>query len=237
MWIWGVVLLGVAGFCGFTVWNARKSIQRMTVTETVTAADLMKLHEAAVAAGGEGSFSETVEVKGVVRTGPGGTLTSQLTGTACAWHRHKVERKYTERYRDSKGNRRTRTKTETLTSHRTEDLFSLEDATGTVLVRPAVVVDKPKKVLDDFREPKAQKRQEAEGFLATVGQIAGNLVDDDDTIGFRHREWVLEDGARVYVLGEASDAEGELVVTAPSDGSKQLISTQTEDQLSEQHGT
>lgn len=236
LWIWGVVLLVVAGFCGYTAYGSRKSIQRMTTTETVTTADLVKLREAAVAAGGEGSFCEVVEVTGVVRTGPGGPLTSQLTDTECAWHRHKVERKYTEHYRDSKGNRRTRTKTETLTSHRTEDLLYVEDATGTVLVRPTVIVDRPKKVLDEFKEPKRAKRDQADGFLATVGRVAQDLMDDENTIGFRHREWVLTDGARVYVLGEASDAEGELVVTAPSDGGKQLISTQTEEQLGEQHG-
>ena len=99
-----------------------------------------------------------------------------------------------------------------------------------------MIVDKPKKVLDDFKEPKAQKQSEGGGFLASVGRIAENLMDDEDTIGFRHREWVLKDGARIYVLGEASDAEGELVVTAPADGGKQLISTQSEEQLSEQHG-
>lgn len=237
MWIWGLVLLGVAGFCGYTAYGARKSIQRMTTTATATAADLVKLREAAIAAGAEGAFSEMVELKGVVRTGPGGPLTSQLTGTECVWHRHKVERKYRETYHDSDGDRRHRTETETLTSHRTKDAFYVEDATGTVLVRPDVIVDKPKKVLDDFKEPKAAKQAASGGFLATVGQIAGKLMDDENTIGFRHREWVLVDGAHIYVLGEASDARGDLVLGPPSDGSLQVISTRTEQQLSEEHGT
>lgn len=236
MWIWGVVLLGVAGFCGYTAYKSRRSIQRMTTTETVTSGDLVTLRTAAVAAGGEGSFSEVVEVKGVVRTGPGGPVTSQLTDTECVWHRHKVERKYRDHYRDSDGDRRTRTKTETLTSHRTEDLFYVEDAAGKILVRPSVVVDKPKKVLDEFEEPKSEQSKGGGGFLATVGTIAKDMLDDEDTIGFRRREWVLEDGARVYVLGEASDADGDLVVGEPADGSKLMITTRTEEQLSEEHG-
>lgn len=236
MWFVGVILLGVAGYCGYTVHHARKSIQRMTATETVASADLVHLHTAAVAAGGEGSFSEVVEVKGVVRTGPGGPLTSQMTDTKCAWHRHKVERKYREKYRDSDGDKRTRTKTETLTSHRTTDLFYVEDATGKTLVRPSVIVHKPKKVLDEFEEPKAKKTSQGGGFLATIGNIAKDMMDDENTIGFRRREWVLKDGARIYVLGEASDADGELVVGEPSDGSKLLITTQTEEQMSEEKG-
>ena len=236
MWIWGVVLLGVAGFCGYTAYNARKSIQRMTTTETVTSADLASLRKAAVTAGGEGVFSELVEVKGVVRTGPGGPLASQVTDTKCVWHRHKVERKYREKYRDSDGDRRTRTKTETLTSHRTKDHFYVEDATGKVLVHPSVIVDKPKKVLDEFEEPKAKQSKSGGGFLATIGNLAKDMMDDEDTIGFRRREWVLQDGARIYVLGEASDADGDLVVGKPSDGSKQIITTRTEEEMSEQHG-
>ena len=236
MWIVGVILLGVAGYCGYTAYNARKSIQRMTATETVTSADLIQLRKAAVAAGGEGSFSELVEVKGVVRIGPGGPLTSQLTDTKCAWHRHKVERKYRDHYRDSDGDRRTRTKTETLISHRTEDPFYVEDATGKVLVRPSVLVNKPKKVLDEFEEAKSKKPKSGGGFLATVGNIAKDMLDDEDTIGFRRREWVLQDGARIYVLGEASDADGDLVVGEPSDGSKLLITTRTEEEMSEEKG-
>ncbi|UPK73532.1 E3 ubiquitin ligase family protein [Nocardioidaceae bacterium SCSIO 66511] len=236
MWIVGVVLLGVAGFLGYRVFTARKAIQRMTSTQTVLARDLESLREAAVSAGGEGSFSTTVEVKGVVRIGPGGPLSSQMSDTKCAWHRHKVERKYRESYRDKDGHRRTRTKTETLTSHRTKDLFYVEDSSGRVLVRPEVIVDKPKKVLDEFEEPKAGKAPKEGGFLATVARVAKDAFDDENTIGFRRREWVLADGARVYVLGEASDRDGELVVGGPADGSKQLISTRTEEELSESHG-
>ncbi|MDN5853662.1 MAG: E3 ubiquitin ligase family protein [Actinomycetia bacterium] len=208
----------------------------MTTTETVTSADLVQLRTAAVAAGGDGGFSELVEVKGVVRIGPGGPLTSQLTDTECAWHRHKVERKYRDHYRDSDGDRRTRTKTETLISHRTEDTFYVEDATGKTLVRPSVVANKAKKVLDEFEEPKSEKSKGGGGFLATVGNIAKDMLDDEDTIGFRRREWVLKDGARIYVLGEASDADGELVVGEPSDGTKLLITTRTEEQMSEEKG-
>ena len=237
MWIVGVILLGAAGVCGYTAYKARKSIQRMTTTETVTSTDLIKLREAAVAAGSEGSFAQLIEVKGIVRTGPGGPLTSQMTDTTCAWHRHKVERKYREKYRNGDGKKRTRTTTETLTSHRTKDLFYVEDATGKTLVRPSVIVDKPKKVLDEFEEPKAKKsKQSGGGFLSTIGNIAKDMMDDENTIGFRRREWVLKDGARVYVLGEASDADGDLVVGEPSDGSKLVITTRTEEQMSEEHG-
>ncbi|UYM05587.1 GIDE domain-containing protein [Solicola gregarius] len=236
MWVVGVILIGVAGFCGYSVYTSRKSIQRMTSTETVTAKDLVALRAAAVAAGSEGAFSQVVEVKGVVRIGPGGPLSAQLTDTKCAWHRHKVERKYRETYRDNDGDRRTRTKTETMTSHRTQDPFYVEDSTGRVLVRPKVIVDTPKKVLDEFEEPKADQAPKEGGLLATVASMAKDAFDDENTIGFRRREWVLTDGARVYVLGEASDRDGELIVGAPADGAKQLITTRTEDEVSEEHG-
>lgn len=227
----GSILVLVAAVSAFAVVLERRSIQRMTTTETISAADLAELREAAVTAGGEGSFGHPAEVAGVVRFGPDGPLTSQLTKTECVWHRHKVERKYKERRGE-----RTHKKTETLTSHRTDEPFYLEDSTGRVLVRPSVSVDKPRKAFDEFREPLADALPTGAGGFASVRGVVAAFGDRDDTIGFRSREWVLEEGTRVYVLGEASDLGDEVVVGEPSGPEPLVISTRSESELGSDHG-
>ncbi|UYM07541.1 GIDE domain-containing protein [Solicola gregarius] len=228
----GVVVILFAALPAFMIVLERRSIQRMTVTDTATAAELTALARAAVAAGGGGSFNHPAEVKGVVRFGPGGPLTSQLTDTRCVWFRHKVEREFTERRGE-----RTRRKTETLTSSRSDEPFYVEDATGTVLVRPTVNIEKARKVIDEFREPGP-----ADGFAADNGvlpMLGGLLLGAGartGTIGFRSREWVLEEGSRVYVLGEATDVDGEVVIGEPSDAQPLVISTRSESELSREHG-
>lgn len=238
MLIAGAVLLVLAGVAGYGALKARKSIQRMTLTEMVTAGHLHDLHAATVAAGAAGAFTAMVEVTGVVRPGAHGLLTSSLSNTACVWHRHEVLRKFRDRYTDGKGNRRTRTKHETVSAITSTDSFHVEDATGQVLVHPAGQVDHPHQILDRFVEPKARERQgpEGAGLMAALGAMVGSLAERDDTIGFVHREWALKDGARVYVLAEATDADGSLCLRAPRDGSGMVLSTRTQDELSQAAG-
>ena len=230
--ITGIVVILFAALPVIMIVVERRAIQRMTVTDTVTATELAMLSQAAVAAGGEGSFHHSAEVKGVVRFGPDGPLKSQLTETTCAWFRHKVERKYTQRR-----GKRTTEKTETLTSRRSDEPFYVEDVTGRVLVRPTVNVDKANKVIDEFREPnRGDARPGAAGVLPMLGSVILGASARSNTVGFRSREWVLEEGTRVYVLGEATDLDGEVVIGEPSGTKPLVISTRSEAELGREHG-
>ena len=50
------------------------------------------------------------------------------------------------------------------------------------------------------------------------------------TLGFEYKEWVVRPGQRVYLLGEASDRSGRLVVGKPSSG-PYVFSTRSEQEL------
>lgn len=239
MLIAGVVLLVLAGVAAYLAVAARKRIQRMTMTETVTAAHLVELHAAAVSAGAADAFHEVVEVTGVVRPGPSGLLASPLSHTDCVWHRHEVRRRFREHCTDSKGNRRTRTSYETVSEHTSTDPFQVEDPSGRVLVHPSGAVDRPHQVFDRFVEPEGRDRAEGAGTRTSLGALISSLAERDDTIGFQHSEWALKDGARVYVLAEATDADGSLCLRKPRDGTAMIVSTRTEEELSQaagQHG-
>lgn len=228
MWIAGLIGLGIAGFCGYLVFTARQRQHEMIITETMTARELMTLQAAAAQAAGAGFFRQKCELVGVAQPGPAGTITSELSSTECLWHRHVVIRKYweTERRRDSDGsysNRRVEKK-EKVAERESEQPFHVTDDTGSVLVHPAGALQDMKQVVSRF-EPHDSSDERTE---LSIGKLNLSLPNTrrEGTIGYEYEEWVLEAGRKLYVLGEATDDDGELGVTSPS-----MISTKDEETL------
>ncbi|WP_116949447.1 GIDE domain-containing protein [Jiangella endophytica] len=228
MWLVGLVLLGVAGFCGFLVVRARGRQRQMITTDTFTAQELRTLQAAAAEAAGPGVFRQTCEVAGTAQPSASGALKSEISATECVWHKHVVTRKYweTERKRDSNGNYRNRRveKKEKVADRESEQPFLVTDETGSVLVHPSRGVEGVEQIVDRF-EPHDEKEERTE---LSIGSFSLSLpkTQREGTIGYQYEEWVLEPGRKVYVLGEAGDASGELAIEAPT-----LISTKDEETL------
>ncbi|WP_020573123.1 E3 ubiquitin ligase family protein [Actinopolymorpha alba] len=220
----GVVALVVAAVCGYFAWRARARQHAMITTETLSAQELGALHQAAAQAAGPGAFLHKVEVTGQVQPGQSGLLKSELASVDSVWHRHVVTRKYWETRRDSKGNTRRVNRSERV-AERTSDLpFVVQDATGVVPVYPgAVQADGAQKVLDRFDRDSDGGRTNIQlgGFRLSLPRSGRS-----GTYGYQYKEWVLRPGQRVFVLGEASDGNGELAITEPS-----IISTRSEAEL------
>jgi E3 Ubiquitin ligase len=224
----GIVVLGLAAVSAFLGYQQRARHKRILLTEKTTAADLTALYQAASDAAGDRVFTETAELEGVVVAGPGGPLVSELSEAKCVWHRHKVVHKYRDRYTDSKGNRRTRTRRETVAEHTSSDPFYVEDSTGQVLVVAPGKVHKVRKVMDRWEEadPRANRTELSIGTFSLSIPKGG-----DRSLGYQYQEWVLKPGDRVYVLGEASDVDGELAIREPRGPGELLVSTESEEQL------
>lgn len=100
------ILLVVAGVAGFVfAHRTRAEVHAMIGAETLPVADLDQLHVTAVEIAGPGGFRRVCEVVGTAVAGPAGPLTAELSGTACMWHRHRVQRRYRHVSHDSKGRR------------------------------------------------------------------------------------------------------------------------------------
>ncbi|MGW5358818.1 GIDE domain-containing protein [Actinopolymorpha pittospori] len=201
----GVIALAAALGCAYFAWRARGRQHIMVTTETYAARDLHALALAAAQAVGPGAFRQRCEVAGPVAADVSGPLRSEIGDAECVWHRHVVTRKYWHTDHDSNG-RPERVEREEQVAERSSGAgFLVTDPSGAVLVHPGKTrPDGALKVVDRF-EP-------------------GNAPNGDpDTIGYHYEEWALAPGEQVYVLGEASDATGELAIVEPS-----IISTRSE---------
>jgi hypothetical protein len=223
----GVILLVLGAVVGFFAWRSKEKERKMITTETLTSQALGELAAAAATAAGPGAFRHTCEVTGTVQPGPGGALKSELSSTECVWHKHVVSRKYweTRRVRDSDGDYRTRRveSWERVAERQSDQPFTLVDQTGSVGVHAGgKEPDGREQVVDRF-EPSNEQR----GTELRFGGFSLNLGGGrEGTIGYKYEEWVLRPGRRLYVLGEATDASGSIVMTNPS-----IISTKDEQQL------
>ncbi|NPC98125.1 GIDE domain-containing protein [Nocardioides sp. zg-DK7169] len=219
----------VAVGLGYLARAARADRQRLRATETSTTATLTALAGAASDAAGSRSYAERVELSGVAAPGPQGLLTSEISGTPCVWHHHKVSRRYQRRRRDSDGNHRSETRTEVVTENRSREPFVLRDEHGEILVVPETAVDRPRKVRSEFRPEKGRN-----GLSIDIGSLSLNLPSGDDTLGYEYEEWVLTPGTPLFVQGEATDRSGRLEVrdslVAPL-----VVSTRTEEELQAAH--
>ncbi|MFJ5646086.1 GIDE domain-containing protein [Streptomyces sp. NPDC093223] len=175
--------------------------------------------EASAVAAGPGYFRQRCEVTGFTRAHGGGALRSSLTQEECVWHRHRITRQYEEAYEDGGGNHRQQSRTDVLSDFTSASAFLVEDATGTIVVRPGVrAVDGAEKVLDVFAPHDMSGR-------AGLGPVS---FQDGTTRGYRREEWLVRPGVRIFVHGEASDDSGVLAVGVPAENGTFLLSTRSE---------
>jgi len=120
------ILLLPMALWGFLMWGWWVAIRFKRTVENVPTSKV------------NGVFIGLNEVKGVAESES--PLTTYLTETPAVWYEWKVQEKWrrTETYRDSKGRRRTRTRTgwSTVDSGDGSQPFHLRDETGSLLVRP-----------------------------------------------------------------------------------------------------
>jgi hypothetical protein len=224
----GVVLLaGAAVAVGFAL-RGRRRWQAMLGTETSTVAELAG-ERATVHQLGGGAYRRIAEVTGAAATGPVGELTSELAGLSCVWFRYEVRHRYWYTTTDSEGRTSRSERKEPVAKLSSSQPFRLTDETGSVLIEPGTLtIDHAERVVERF-EPATQA---ASTFSLSIGGLTfGNR--GNDTIGYEYEEWVVRPGTRLYVLGEATDQNGELAIGKPADGGVFVISTRSETELRE----
>lgn len=233
LWIVGVVLVLAAAGLLLAAGAQKRKLDLMTGTQTTTAAELKGLAESVAKDIGAGSFAETAEVKGTIRCDH--PLTSELTNTPCVYYEMKVTREYEETYwdTDSKGNRtqRHRRGSETVSQNTRGCPFDVEDATGRIAVDPTGAAITAEKVYDRFEQG------EPRGTALSIGRWTLNLASialgsGRRTLGYKYEEKLVPLGRPIYVLGEAADSGGQLVIRKPTKkGTAFIVSLKSEEEL------
>jgi hypothetical protein len=234
LWIVGAILVLAAVGLFIAASAQKRKLDLMAGTQTSNAADVRSLADSVAKDIGAGSFAEATEVKGTVQCEH--PLTAELTDTPCVYYEMRVTREYEETYwdTDSKGNRvqRHRRGSEAVSQNSRSCVFDVEDATGRIAVDPTGASISADKVYDRFEPGEPRSTSLAVGRwrfdLASVALAGGRR-----TLGYKYVEKVIPLGKPIYVLGEASDAGGQLSIRKPTKkGVGFIVSMKSEEELS-----
>jgi hypothetical protein len=228
----GVLLLLIGAGALFYARSQKRKRGELASAETIGCNDLATLHGGTSAETGPGLFAHRCEVVGAAQPAQGEPVAAPLSGQPSVWHRQRVTHKYWERRRERDPNGGTRTRrverSRVMADETSSVPFAIDDGTGRVLVDPRdAEMDRIEQSVDQF-EPDTSGSEG--GATVSAFGFSVQLGADSGSIGFQREEWVIRPGARLYVLGEASDRTGTLVMGKPSDG-RLLISTRTEEEI------
>jgi E3 ubiquitin ligase len=223
----GVILL-VGG--GLLLWGSASAARRMVAVssaETQTAAALEKLRGEMASEVGAGALRDICAIEGKAESAR--PLSAEISGKPCVYCSVRVEREYEETRQDANGQTSTSRGSETVASNVQQVDFELRDATGAVLVQPADASVEARKVVERF-DPAGS------GFGALViGNLRFEIAPPPGTrrtLGYKIVEHVLAVGDRLYVLGEARDRDGRVVIAKPTKaGAKFIISGRSKEEL------
>lgn len=237
--IFGVILLGA----GIGLFVARAfALGKVRQLRGATARTAGELREMAAQVAGElgpGSYNEVVEVRGQIACDS--PLISELGQQPCVHYRHTITQEYEEVRvtTDDAGNQtqERHRSSESVASMKRSCPFRILDPTGSIDVLPDGA---------DITAEQSVSRYEPEtnmmaggggmirfgGFAMQMGSGMMGMGGQRRVLGYRLNEWILPVGRRGFVIGEATDAEGELALRKPSQkGYKFIIASGSKEAL------
>jgi hypothetical protein len=210
---------------GIAAWFFKKKkaekLHILDFSEPKSAAEVLETYTYFKQEYGGGSFSLFVEMNGQAESKE--PIIAEFSGRECVYFENKVTREYEveERYRDSDGNWRTRMarKSEVLSHRKEQAVTFLKDGTGEIEIDFREAELKPIQLFSDFKRGGAPR-----GF--------DSYLSPSNTIGFHYEELGIPVRQQLYIIGEANDKPGKLIVSKPSEkGHPFIISTQSEEQI------
>jgi len=235
----GLVLIGIS----VGLWFYRKSQMEKSFNiryqETTTAKNIWENYEDIVKAVGNGNYTEIVEVKGI------GMIDKPLIGEyskkPVLYYRTSLVHEYEvqEQQRDSEGRTRwvTVRKSETISTNEQGVPFYLDDNSGKKIMVNLNGAEKiTQKIVDKFEREFSQnylnQNRNTSWGLQLINFLSSANVGGSRTIGYRFVEEAIPVNARLYVYGEASDRDGELMIVKPKDNKQNfIVSVKSEEEL------
>lgn len=225
----GGVLLVLGAFLIFLRRKAQSKLLEIKFVKTSTSGELKELADSIKQELGTPGFRQLSEVKGVITCDR--PLTGELSKQPCVYYTMNVSERYEETYteRDQQGRdvRRTRTGSSTVASNTQRVDFFVKDETGKIRVNPNDADIDAVQVVSKY-EP-------GQRSTVTFGAVAFNVsgaAGGRRILGYEFSESIVPLDRRVYVLGEATDMSGELVIQKPQEKDKPfIVSLKSEEEL------
>jgi hypothetical protein len=233
MLIGGIILLIIAVICFFFARSQAKKLDAMNAADTYTSQMLTELHSKVVSTLGREALCETCDIEGIIECDA--PLKAPLSGTPCVAYTVTVQREYEEKVTDtdSEGRKTTRVQrgSESMETNENKVDFWIRDDTGRVLVHPEQADLDLVQTKEQYQPAETHSKQVDFGlFNITIPAGSGGI--GRQTLGYRATEQVLETGIRVYVLGCASDYNGQPAITVhPKSEGRFMISRRSERDL------
>ena len=234
MLIGGIILLSIAVICYFIARSQAKKLDAMNSADTFTSRMLADLHEKVVSSLGREALAETCDIEGIIECDA--PLKAPLSGTPCVAYTMTVQREYEEKVTDtdSEGRKTTRMQrgSETMETNENKVDFWIRDDTGRVLVHPEQAELDLVQTKEQYQAAAASPKGKEVDFGPFSFNIPSGSGTGRQTLGYRATEQVLETGIRVYVLGCASDYNGQPAITVhPKNQGRFMVSRRTERDL------
>jgi hypothetical protein len=234
MVIVGIILIALGIVLLIVRRNAQGRLLEIQATPTSPVQDILQSHRDVADELGSGGFSQLVEVKGTI--GCGQPITAELSGEPCVYYSMSVEERYEETYQeeDSEGRVRTATRTgsNTVAGNSRSTRFHVDDGTGKIVVDPEGATIHPHQTLDRYEPAIGGPEISFGSFSFSPGMAHGGR----QVLGYNYAESILPIGQRVYVIGEASDSDGDLVIRKPREKGKPfIVSLKSEEEIVGSH--
>jgi hypothetical protein len=229
----GIILIAVGVLLIFLRSKKQNALLEIKSTQTSTAKELQEMCASInQELGSSGGFRQLAEVKGMIKCDS--PLTGELSKQPCVYYDMKVEERYEETYyeKDSQGNqtRKTRTSNTTVSSNSQRVNFFVEDETGRVQVNPNSADMDPIQVVSKY-EPHTSNRTSVT-FGGFSFNVSAGTNSDRKILGYEFTEKIIPLERKVYVLGEATDSSGELMIQQPKEkGKPYIITLKSEEEL------
>ena len=207
----------------------------LDLTDTSSVKELEENYNSMVSSMGNGNFTHFVELKGQAHVDS--PLKSDLAEEDVVYFESKVvhEYKVKEKVKKSDGGYETKwvNKKETVSDNKQwADGWGLKDNTGFVSINAAKAELHKQQLFSNFEQGNPSDNG---GMKLKIGNFSlgiGGGNNDYKTMGYRYTEHGIKVGTNLYVLGDANDRDGKLIVAKPQDKKQPfIVSTKSEDEL------
>ena len=234
----GILIVGaVVAIVGLILWMVMGKKQgqsaHLELTETSTVAEIKENYDSINGSMGSGNFTHFCEVKGTAYSDQ--PLTASQSNEKVVYYKSSVIHKYErlENVKDSQGNIKKEWKKHSDTVSENEEWaqgWGVKDSTG------FIAINAKKSKLDTMQlHSKFEKGENQSGLNIKLGAVSigiGGGNNTNKTIGYEYKEVGIKMDQNLYVLGDANDRDGSLIISNPKDSKLPfIVSTKSEDEL------
>lgn len=229
----------VVALIGFFLWMSKSKKEGknaiLSVTETSKVSEINENFESMRSSMGNGNFTHFCEIKGVAFSDS--PITSELAKKQVVYYSSKVVHEYErlETKKDSNGNTtKSWVKKSDVVSDNTNwaNGFGVKDESGFILIDPAKAELHAIQIHSNFEKGEPNADALVKFKIGGMSFGIGDRTPDKRTIGYRYTETAIPMNQNLYVLGDANDREGRLMVSKPKESRYPfIVSTKSETEL------